>query len=317
MKTLWLFGAGASYAEKEGSKFSLPKSIEVICRILKLKNRQTFSSYYHPISKKELCKYIQKNSLDYRDFEGIYDYARTHSYLENIEYDRNGAKYPNSRVADTILLGLYHILKTTQRIDYPLNLHKKFLTGIYVEGDTIVSTNYDIILDRVILKKYKQINYGLQDDMVKSYENRKIHNSCAKIKLIKLHGAFNWTVGLNKPKNIHRKMRILGSPPKSPSVKKQYISISRKFVKPSKTTQLYINPGKMKENDISNQPIFSTLIEEFKKEIYKCDQIVIIGSSVMRCDTHDNYLRKIIIDSGKNYCVIRDFKKWLQITEKE
>lgn len=319
MKILYIIGSGLSKAEND----ELPISNDFLEKMypkLNAKEKEAICTQLHSmLNNKEYTK------EDCKNFEKIYSYSIMKSKnLEHIEKAQNAHRNEERQAAQkAILKGMYLLLKPTE--SSKIKLHKRFLEEKVRNGDVIVTTNYDIFLDRAIVARHNSINYGLGKSKIvfmgkqeKEKRKKRKHNSKAPM-LLKLHGSFNWCkagedlgVGSGEPTEekvvIKRSLHDLPSNNKGSSQEKaellNKVGVLHEFIDIESLKEVgggFVNPGIHKKPETQSYP-FRCIWERFKERLTVCDGVIIIGSPVMSQDvTTDPHLKKILEKTEKRF----------------
>jgi len=156
--------------------------------------------------------------------------------------------------------------------------------------DTIISTNYDIIIDNALLSVLKNVNYGVRvrknifplitlSDGERRAGNYIMHEvNVGNIKLLKLHGSLNWLF-CPRCNEIDVTIGTKGAA--------EYLGQNYKFVcSNSNCTAEYepliVTPTKYK---IYENRILSDIWDIAKKSLKSADEIIFIGYSLPEADT--------------------------------
>ncbi|MDL1912001.1 hypothetical protein FBQ81_15125 [Chloroflexi bacterium CFX6] len=86
---------------------------------------------------------------------------------------------------------------SVQALNKPCEYHKKLVDGL-VDGDTIISFNYDIIVDIALSesgKWFEVYGYGFPDGFLLEDNEPYPLDAISKITLLKPHGSLNWILG--------------------------------------------------------------------------------------------------------------------------
>jgi len=159
------------------------------------------------------------------------------------------------------------------------------------ENDSIISTNYDIVIDNALLSIKKNTNYGvkirqnilpveLSGDQIRAVPLLDMLLNQGPIKLLKLHGSLNW---LYCPKcdEIDITLRQKGIA-EYLNLNKEYELLCLNKYCTSHYEPLIVTPTKFK---IYENRILNKIWEISKERISKADEIVFIGYSLPEADT--------------------------------
>ncbi|VVB58647.1 Putative zincin peptidase [Candidatus Anstonella stagnisolia] len=158
----------------------------------------------------------------------------------------------------------------------------------------MASLNYDILLDRSILQQYSSINYGLPATRIMGMETLSINPGSPE--LLKLHGSFGWhkpgLIGFPRPPNLE-------------------IEAYPRFTSQSEFSNAIVYPGTTKEQQVSQEP-YKSIWDVFMNAVRSSDKIIIIGSSVMKKDSNDKYLKEKLLPYKEKIETIDSSAGWFE-----
>jgi len=186
------------------------------------------------------------------------------------------------------LVRLIAIVLKNNLIDLNSPATEDFVRNIN-ENDSIISTNYDIVIDNALLSIKKNTNYGVKirenilplefsDDRIRAASLVGMPLNIGPIKLLKLHGSLNW---LYCPKCDEVDI-TLGQKGVAEYINKEYELLCFNKFCTSHYEPLIVTPTKFKayENRLLNK------IWGISQEcISKADELVFIGYSLPEADT--------------------------------
>ena len=158
-------------------------------------------------------------------------------------------------------------------------------------NDSIISTNYDILIDNALLSKKKNTNSGVKirenifpieraDDSIRAARLSGMPLNIGTIKLLKIHGSLNW---LYCPKcdEIDITLERKGAA-EYLNLNKEYELLCINSYCTSQYEPLIVAPTKFK---IYENRLLSNIWEISRECISKADEIVFIGYSLPEADT--------------------------------
>jgi hypothetical protein len=143
---------------------------------------------------------------------------------------------------------------------YPPTLFKTLLDDHRLNDDDFFMTlNYDLYLDREIIKVHKKINYGIGDEMINLKNDFPI-STLTPNAVYHLHGSLNWEMINQNRINLYHGARL-----------PEYIR--------SNSNLCLVPPGRKELN-----PILKSIWQVATKKILDADELVVIGCSLNRMD---------------------------------
>jgi len=176
-KTVYVLGAGFS---KE-SHFPLTGEFT---------DKKIISKFRKNLNKKEQKRLdkISKYFLDRIDtnycennIESVLNHVSVADYLYMESFTESKRSYPSKQIFKDILWYIARFLK--EQANYPIpSVYEQFIKHIYKNNDTIISFNYDMVIETVLQKLEINCDYAIS---AKPIEN--------SVPLMKIHGSVNWT----------------------------------------------------------------------------------------------------------------------------
>lgn len=254
IKTVYVFGAGASAADKAPT---VPVFLQVAHSLLK-----------HEIQLKKLWTFLEEYySRDFNQTQNICeDFPAIDEVISTIDWAiaNKITLLPSHDPLKNVELQklLIHLMSETLRLsllNVKESVHEKFIRNLKMkEGKyeaNIISLNYDLLLDRAIKEiSGKEPHYGLTKTM-----------PAQRIRLYKLHGSLNWQVC-----SFCQKIIVIKSP----------ITTCPKCSSPHLQPVL-VTPTILKSYDI---PDLSQIWNEAFQTISEAEKVVFIGYSLPPAD---------------------------------
>lgn len=179
-RRVFFLGAGASV--RDGiplTKNFIPYLFSTGHKEIRLRRAKTFISDF-------FASGIQQAPTCYPRFEQVMsflDMAISQDHYFSAKYHH---KYLRQIRNDMVYL-IWHLIKSRSNEESKTYLH--FAAAIKPD-DLIISLNYDTLLEAALLKKWQNINYGLNFSDI--YSSVPLHKDSAAPLLLKLHGSVNW-----------------------------------------------------------------------------------------------------------------------------
>lgn len=272
MKTVYILGAGCSCEDRVPLVDAFFQKMEETIND-ELKHHPDIKYFNQILSfKKKLF-----NHFNIEDFFSMIDF-----------YISLGVKFPSYNLNLMRTRLIYLIARTIRRCltnNYGSPNYKRFYTNSVIEGDAIISFNWDLLLDSI----RSGVNYGvsfMRYDLTSGEFNDSRMDE--KIKILKLHGSLNF-IGCTRCKaRFHtyqlKAMSILEEKRKCPICSKGDLRI---LLIPPTTYKNLKNYKKLQE-------IWS---EAFNKLSY-CDRIRFVGYSFPLADVEFKHLLKAALNYG-------------------
>jgi NAD-dependent SIR2 family protein deacetylase len=297
MSKVYFLGAGATKAVKE----NVPLNKEMVKFIFTKLNDPHVQEYLDQLES-FIASFFYSN--DYKNYPAIEDILSLLDY--NIFSKNISIKgYDNLKfrqVKNSLVILMARALKDSlQQLD-------SSLTDIFCsrmnEQVTIISTNYDIVIDNALYSTLESIRYGVhiraniypkvhavENGQVARYDVSQLNKG--RIKLLKLHGSLNWlycercneldiTVG---EKGIVEYLKDNSSELKCVT----YPNCTCNYV------PLIVTPTYLKNYD---NRIFQKIWEEAEREIASAEELIFIGYSLPQADMLIKFM--LINGIGKN-----------------
>jgi hypothetical protein len=184
--TVYILGAGASVVTGAPvlqnffpHVYKVYRDDQRVKRVFKF--LRSFYNIGDDISKADLPKYETALSM-------------IHLALENgCALDADYQEKELLAIRDDLLYLLWLVLEDTTSGDKPDELHLKFVETRLNPSDTVISLNYDLLIDHAISYKYHQVNYGVGfKELISSEAIPPVSNWKSLPLLLKLHGSLNW-----------------------------------------------------------------------------------------------------------------------------
>ncbi|MCL6639267.1 MAG: SIR2 family protein [Firmicutes bacterium] len=188
MKTLYIFGAGASAAE----------GAPVLRDFLKISYRFFKEEHYSPdldivwefLEHFYGCKTEIRRPEDLEQFPGLGEIFNIVDWLL-LQNQAFSTRFPRSRLHE-LKTALVKLISMTLDKSIPSynGIHQSFVSAVVMDGEempTFISLNYDIVLDNAVRATGYEPEYGFYGSHLDHLERR------GKIPLYKLHGSLNWS----------------------------------------------------------------------------------------------------------------------------
>jgi len=295
MTKVLILGAGSSHGHGVSNVSRPPLSSQFFCHSLSRKLKQKYAL---------LGRYLLQNADIDIDSEGRTDIEEAFARLEPSwrlgSYDwreivnRYGPEFVSANPIDMLRSYVTDLIyKSTRWLKNSLCPFHEFMVRSWLQkGDTIISFNYDLIID-MTLKKYRSWNeitgYGFRDAELRRFFDKEKNSD---VLLLKPHGSLNW----------FRATRLLWRSKGADSKDMDFESIPSIRVIP---LELALN-GKTLQVDEKNAifgvairvlSLFSTVIPEDYLEEGKFDfNVELLGNSLVERDLYQKgYLPLIIM----------------------
>lgn len=320
-QTLFVLGAGASYSitkikpSNKNYYLEAPLDNNFTARIKKEIGHTKKHQWVHS-AKNE----ISNDFLHHQQFSEVGLERSISLQLANLEFldsiDKNKMRKVKLKSNEFIEKITHLITFELDRVRIRENkIVEKFINKYFnyssVEDcpNRIITFNYDTLLDKFLIQKFKSINKIYFDAI--ATDNKSTH-SVEKFKyplLLKLHGSINWkckTVEYLKIfKNLNQSLKTTKSELKNTNTIKQSIStktyntvecqyidkiwLDKKIDAPGNDTSPLIIPP-IENKPITNLAIFRYLWSYAFEYLHECRELVIIGYSLPDSDTLANSL---------------------------
>lgn len=175
MNTVYIFGAGTS----KGAGLPLINNF--------FEKTEDFRKKDHIKEYDEIKKNIDKHILDNNNIEEILGYLDMKIHLFNDNIDKNTKINLITVIKKTLYLSYYYEKEESKYFE-ALN---EFVNNKLTIDDTIISFNYDILIDSCLVNNKWYPDYGIK---LESYKEIDKNHSRKRISLFKLHGSLNWSI---------------------------------------------------------------------------------------------------------------------------
>lgn len=278
-KTIYVLGAG--FSKEAGfpliSEFTDIKKIRQFRKLLSRSSQKRFdkiSSYFLDRIKNNYCD---------DNIESVLNHVSVANYLY-MESETKGTKsYSSEQISDDLLWYIVKILQERSKQKIPAIYHQ-FVKKIFENNDTLISFNYDLIIENILEKLSINCDYGT--------ERTPITNS---VFLMKMHGSVNWTYCKNCKKFVfypdYAILKVLESRLKCPKCNQ-------------KNLEPIIIPPILYKDIFYKHPRYEQLIRTLwgyaNDEIMAANKIVFIGFSMADSDVYAQELFKFSSNMNGN-----------------
>lgn len=172
MSKVYVLGAGAS----AGAELPLISNFLKKAKELKDKQQDNFD---------DVWRYIAEPQFRNINIEDILGYLDMNISQNNLDSDKIIKRRLLEFIENVIILSYYY--GDEKKILDHSNMLKKF-TKHLTKDDTIISFNYDILIDDALTKNGLIPDYGID------FEHKQAGQNNTRIRLFKLHGSLNWSI---------------------------------------------------------------------------------------------------------------------------
>lgn len=270
LKTVYVIGAGFS---KEAGypltrEFTYKTTINNFRKNLKKKEisrMENVTSYFLDRIKQKYCK---------NDIEDVLNHLSVAEYLDMASTTEFKSKlYLSSNIYMDLIWYIVKILQWKSKQKIPKE-YFQFVKNIYENGDSIISFNYDMLIETVLRELDIVCDYGFNQKPIKNAQM-----------LLKMHGSVNWSQCINCEyialfsDNIS--VKILSGNEKCPNCKKAGLAA------------VIVPPVLYKENYFRNSELVKTVWGHANEILSKAKKIVFIGFSMRTSDYYAQELFKL------------------------
>jgi len=281
-KTVYVLGAG----------FSKEAGFPLTTEFTEKKNMSKFRKNLNKLEQKKFDKissyFLDRINNNYCDnnIESVLNHVSVADYLYMESETEGSRSYPSSQIFKDLLWYIVKFLK--ERANHPIpSIYYKFLKNIYENNDTIISFNYDMIIETILRKFAITCDYGL--------DSKPIENS---VLLMKMHGSVNWTYCTKCKQFVfypdYASSKVLEKKLKCPRCKQ-------------KTLEIIIIPPILYKDTFYKHPIYEDLIRTLwgfaSDELVMAKKVVFIGFSMSNTDTYAQELFKFSSNMNNNNTV--------------
>lgn len=276
--TVYVLGAGFSKA------VGFPLSSEMVSESMfdylldKLGKNKSLISKIQKI--RSYVRYRIDNGYCTEDIESVLNHVATAKYL----YMESTTEESKPYSADDIFLNLLWFVtrllkeKTIDSITKIPNEYSIFLKKLYKNNDSIITFNYDLLIESVLNSLNYRYRYGVDEKMAKKEQL-----------ILKLHGSLNWaSCSECGPVNLHDKILTFEADSKEVCP----------LCKSDKLTSIVIPPVIYKDSYYNDQ-LYGPLVRESwalaQEELSKTKKIVFIGFSMVQ-DAYAQELFKLSLN---------------------
>lgn len=267
---------------------------------------------------------IAKGRQNVQTMEQIFSMLYIAKDFMEIYKERRGRRAQKLQEIDDFLILMMRLFSEISKHaarSESFNIYRKFV-NILGPNDTIITLNYDTLLDRELLSRgwNPQTGYciSLSPHLFRGLPRTRVPNSqVASIKLIKLHGSFNWLIKKKKDENLSvlfskKPTRIYS--PDNPRVG-NWSGYARQIIPP-----VY---GKF-----FSHSFWRSLWAKAFDSLMESDQLVVVGCSLTPSDFHvrgllgrvkslrrangNKFANVIVVDPSKNQEPQKAFKMILK-----
>ncbi|WP_299290171.1 SIR2 family protein [Nitrosopumilus sp.] len=269
-KTVYVLGAG--FSRDAGcptvSEFISKNSISRIKKTLNSDEKrklESLQSYWNYRIQEGYCE---------SNIESIFNHVSAAKYLfmESMT-ESDAGNYDAEKIYNDLQWYILKTLKESTKKKIPKE-YQKFVKEMLQPEDVIISFNYDLILEKVLLDLKIQIDYGISDPQ----KNDRL--------ILKLHGSANWVYcnncGHSYPTEDYSGLEALSE------------KIKCHYCKKSTLKPILIPPTLYKDyQDQKLGGMIQELWARANEELYNADKIIFIGFSMAQTDAYAQELFKL------------------------
>ncbi|MDD5474101.1 MAG: SIR2 family protein [Candidatus Methanoperedens sp.] len=240
----------------------------------------------------DIWEYINVHKLENFNIEDIFGYLEMKIDINSLDSDKNEDVHIRNLVLELIekVIKWSYDYSDEEKVSKYSMLLEKFVKKL--KNDTIISFNYDVLIDDCLDKN------GLSPDYGATFENKE--SSKSDIQLIKLHGSLNWKICPECKKPIRLNYDYLTERRSKSATKTEYdvndLLSNILTICPKKHNRSYMIENTLiaPPSYIKNVPHFREVINELRKSASEklkiAEKIIFIGYSLPQTDTYFKYL---------------------------
>lgn len=293
MKNKTIFVLGAGFSKEAG--FPLTNEFTDKKRISKFRKNlnKTEQKRLDNVTEYFLDRIDNKYCED--SIESVLNHISVADYLD-MEATRDGEEsYPSSEIFRDVLWYLVKLLENDSKCKIPKE-YEKFVKHVYSNQFSIISFNYDLIIETILHKLNANCDYGI--------DTAPIENSTL---LMKMHGSVNWTYCTKCKQFVfypdYQTSKVLANKSKCPTCK-------------TVNLEPIIIPPILYKDNFYKHPLYEDLIRQLwgfaNDELVSANKVIFIGFSMSETDAYARELFKFssnMNDSAKYEIVTRPKSK--------
>lgn len=277
-KTIYVLGAG--FSKESGfpliGEFTSQKTVDKLKKSLNKpmrKRLEKVSNYFFDRISNRYCD----------DIESILNHVSVADYLYMESITEGKRSYPSEKIFDDLIWYIVKLLESCSKSEIP-QIYSDFIKKVHENQDTLISFNYDLIIETILEKLGITCDYGIN--------KTKPEKSTT---LFKIHGSVNWTYCTSCKQFVfypdYSTVKVLESKISCPNCK-------------TKTLKPIIIPPILYKDTFYKNPLYEELIRTLwgftSDELVQADKIVFIGFSMSNTDSYAQELFKFSSNMNNN-----------------
>lgn len=276
MRRVYVLGAGAS----KGAGLPLMNDFLDRAKELKDKLRDKFD---------DLWDYFNEPKFRNLNIEDILGYLDMEISLNNLNFDKRIKYRLLNFIQNVIILSYYY--GDDKNLSHYSNLLNRFIQSL-TKDDTIITFNYDVLIDDFLNKNGFLPDYGI-DLQYKKLSEKETH-----IPLFKLHGSLNWSIcgkcqkpSWNEYDNLLKRSKSTKNDDESDELYQLFELTNRRICqtneKHRRIEETLIVPPSWNKHDY---PYIKDLWLKASNNLKNANKIIFIGYSFPQTDIYFKYL---------------------------
>lgn len=327
MKTVYILGAGASHGNSLPDENQKPPLTKEFLKSA-LKNPDIRIDGWHKDYKEILNKTfnIDEKSLESENIEVILSLAYAQRMLSDItiEEGNNNSFFKEYQNGNHIFESIAYLIHETIRYytsflkEKDCEFHKKLVEKLD-DHDTIISFNYDLIIDFSVFRSGKikfdvKSDYGIKfDNIFEPFRHKHVWRQLSNLNennnpdLLKLHGSINWFFQPKSRKNQEQEKLyivdlndILINNLENITYIPNYNYLYQVIIPPLGEKLSFLKP----EEANLWEKVWSILWKKAYESLFNCDRVIIIGYSLPELDINAHWLLRRTMAENKNAKII-------------